>query len=53
MDALEKFKENLPSNIVGLAKEVAQAGLSAGKSLGGYINDLIDAIFDGIGGDNN
>lgn len=48
MDALEKFTENLPSNIVGLAKEVAKAGLDVGKNVGSYINDFIDSVIDGF-----
>ncbi len=51
MDALEKFSENLPSNILGLAKEVAKAGIDVGKNVGEYINDFIDAVFDGTGND--
>jgi hypothetical protein len=48
MDALEKFTENLPSNIVGIAKEVIKAGWDVGSKVGTRVNDFIDAIFDGF-----
>ena len=46
-DVIDRFTDGLPSNIVSLAKEVAKTGFDAGQKIGEYINDLIDAVFDG------
>lgn len=50
-EILNKQTESMPTNIVELAKIVAKAGLTVGQKAGEYINDFIDAIFDGVGND--
>ena len=46
-ELLKLTQEGLPDKAsIELVKEVATSAFNGGKKLGGYISDIIDAIFD-------